>query len=291
MTDLLQILLSGISTGAIYSLAALGFTVVFNATKVTNFANGEFMMMGGLLAATLVGKAEWPMPIAVLAAILITAALGIGMDRLGVRQAVRKTVLGYAMVTIGFGLFYKGIMQVVVGREILFMPGIGLLPDLRFGKVYFGSQSVWVLLSLLIVSLSLTILFLRTRLGKGMRAASQSPRAAALCGIEAGRMSALSFAIAAAIGALGGVLVAPTGGAFYDYGIGYGLKGFSAAVLGGFGSPTGAVIGGLLIGLLESLSAGYISSGYKDAMALSVLLLLLLFRPSGLMGQVEAKRV
>ncbi len=144
---------------------------------------------------------------------------------------------------------------------------------------------------LAIVSGGLSYLFLRTRIGKAMRAASQSPRAAALCGIEPARMSALAFGMAAAAGALAGALVAPVGGAFFEYGLGFGLKGFAAAVLGGFGSPVGAVVGGLLIGLLESLSAGYLSSAYKDAVALAILLALLLAWPSGLLGRVEAKRV
>ena len=291
MAQFLQIVLAGISIGAIYSLAALGFTIVFNATKVTNFANGEFVMMGGLVAASLVSNAQWPVPAAVALAVVVVTALGIALDKFGVQQARRKTILGYAMVTIGASLLYRGIMQVSAGRDVLFLPNFGVLPDLRIFDVYFTSQSTWILLTLVIVSGALSYLFLRTRIGKAMRAASQSPRAAALCGIEPARMSALAFGMAAAAGALAGALVAPVGGAFFEYGLGFGLKGFAAAVLGGFGSPVGAVIGGLLIGLLESLSAGYLSSAYKDAVALAILLGLLLAWPSGLLGRVEARRV
>jgi len=291
MSQFLQIVLAGISIGAIYSLAALGFTIVFNATKVTNFANGEFVMMGGLVSASLVVNAHWPAPLAVLVAVVSVAALGIALDKFGLQQARRKTILGYAMITIGFSLLYRGLMQVVAGRDVLFMPNFGVIPDLRVLDVYFSSQSTWILVTLVLVSGGLSFLFLRTRLGKAMRAASQSPRAAALCGIEPARMSALAFAMAAGAGALAGALVAPVGAAFYEYGLSFGLKGFAAAVLGGFGSPVGAVVGGLLIGLLESIAAGYLSSAYKDAVALAILLALLLVWPSGLLGRVEARRV
>ena len=291
MNQFIQIVLSGLAIGAIYSLAALGFTIVFNATKVTNFANGDFVMMGGLIAAALVAKAGWAQPLAVVAAVVITTALGVVLDLLGVQQARRKTILGYAMITIGFSLLYRGLMQVTAGRDVLFMPNFGGLSDLRAGSVYFSSQSTWIVLTLAVVSGLLSYLFLRTRIGKGMRAASQSPRAAALCGIDPRRMSALAFAMAAAVGAVAGALVAPIGAAFYEYGLTFGLKGFAAAVLGGFGSPIGAVIGGVLIGLMESLTAGYLSSAFKDAVALGVLLVLLLVWPSGLLGRVEARRV
>ncbi|MDB5829981.1 MAG: branched-chain amino acid transporter permease [Variovorax sp.] len=291
MSQFLQIVLAGISIGAIYSLAALGFTIVFNATKVTNFANGEFVMMGGLISASLVANAHWPAPLAVGFAVVSVAALGVVLDKFGLQQARRKTILGYAMITIGFSLLYRGLMQVVAGRDVLFMPNFGVVPDLRVLDVYFSSQSTWILVTLALVSGALSYLFLRTRLGKAMRAASQSPRAAALCGIEPALMSAIAFAMAAGAGALAGALVAPVGAAFYEYGLSFGLKGFAAAVLGGFGSPVGAVVGGLLIGLLESLSAGYLSSAYKDAVALAILLALLLVWPSGLLGRVEARRV
>jgi hypothetical protein len=150
LSHFLQIVLAGISIGAIYSLAALGFTIVFNATKVTNFANGEFVMMGGLVAATLVSNADWPTLPAVAVAVIVVSALGVALDKFGVQQARRKTILGYAMVTIGFSLLYRGIMQVGVGRDVLFMPNFGVLPELRVKDIYFTSQSTWILLTLVI---------------------------------------------------------------------------------------------------------------------------------------------
>jgi branched-chain amino acid transport system permease protein len=291
MIDLLQNLISGVTTGAIYSLIALGFTIVFNGTKVTNFANGEFVMMGGLLSAWLVKSAHLPVFFAIVGAVVIVAALAIAIDKFCIQQSRRKTILGYAMVTIGASILCRGLMQIVVGREVIFMPEFGILPTVKASGVYVMPQYLWVLLTLLIASTLLWYLFLRTRIGKAMRAASQVPRAAQLCGIEPSRMSMLSFAMAAVAGALAGALVTPIGGAFYENGLVYGLKGFAAAVLGGFGSPVGAVLGGILIGVAESLSAGYLSSAYKDAVSLAILLALLLLRPSGLLGRVEARRV
>jgi branched-chain amino acid transport system permease protein len=291
VTQLLQTLLAGLTTGTIYGLIALGFTIVFNATKVTNFANGDFVMMGGLICAGLITSAHWPLLLALPATIASVTALGAILDIVGIQRARRKTVLSLAMITIGFSALYRGLMQVIVGRDVLFTPGFGLIPDVRTASLYIGSQSLWILLALALISGALSYLFLRTRIGKAMRAASQNPRAAALCGIDPKLMSIAAFAMAAAVGAIAGALIAPIGAAFYDYGLVFGLKGFAAAVLGGFGSPVGAVLGGLIIGLLESLSAGYLASAYKDAVALSILLGLLLVWPSGLLGRVEARRV
>ncbi len=291
MNQFFQIGLSGLTTGAIYALIALGFTIVFNATRVTNFANGEFVMMGGLVSAWLVNSFGWhPLP-AVLAAVLVVALLAVLLVRLGIEQARRKTVLSFAMITIGFSIAYRGLMQVTVGRDVIFVAPFGLFPDLRAFGLRLNSQAIWVLLTLVVLSGLLTHLFLKTRIGKAMRAASQSPRGAALCGIDPQRMSMLAFALAGVAGALAGALIAPIGAAFYEYGLTFGLKGFAAAILGGFGSPVGAVLGGVLLGLVEAFAAGYLDSGYKDAIALAILLGLLLLWPTGLLGRVDARRV
>lgn len=291
MTDFFQTALSGLSTGALYSLIALGFTIVFNATKVTNFAHGEFVMMGGLISAALFKFAGWPLPAAVLAAMLAVVLIAILMDRVALQYAKRKTVLTYAMITIGASIFIRGLMQIVIGRGVEFLPPFGVIPNLSFGGVFIGSQYVWIFISAALVGGILSWVFLKTRTGKAMRAASQNVRSAALCGIEPTRMSMLAFALAGGTGALAGALIAPIGASFYEYGLNFALKGFAAAVLGGFGSPVGAVIGGILLGLMESLCAGYLSSAYKDAVSLLVLLVVLLMWPSGLLGRDEARRV
>ena len=291
MTDFLQTTVSGFSTGALYALIALGFTIVFNATKVTNFAHGEFVMMGGLISASLVKSAKWPLIEAVIVAVLCVTVAAVLLDRIALKHAKRKTVLTYAMITIGASVFLRGLMQVTAGRSIQFLPPFAGLPDLAVAGVFISSQYLWILLVTLTVGTVLSVVFLRTRIGKAMRAASQNVRSAALCGIEPARMSMLAFALSGATGALAGALIAPIGASFYENGLNFALKGFAAAVLGGFGSPVGAVLGGVLIGIGESLCAGYLSSAYKDAVSLVVLLGVLLLRPSGLLGHAEARRV
>jgi branched-chain amino acid transport system permease protein len=248
-------------------------------------------MMGGLISAALANFAKWPLPAAVLAAVVCVVVAAILLDRVALQYAKRKTVLTYAMITIGASIFLRGLMQIVVGRGVEFLPAFGVLPGIKLGGVFISSQYVWILVVTVVVGGVLSWLFLRTRIGKAMRAASQNVRSAALCGIEPTRMSMLAFALAGGTGALAGALIAPIGASFYEYGLHFALKGFAAAVLGGFGSPVGAVIGGILLGLGESLCAGYISSAYKDAVSLLVLLAVLLVWPSGLVGQAEARRV
>lgn len=291
MQQFAQIVVTGITIGAVYAMAALGFTIVFNATRVTNFAHGEFVMMGGLVAASLSGQHDVALPVAVGAAIVLVTALGVALDVMAIRQARRRETITLVMITIGAGVAFRGLMQIAVGRDVLFMSGFGGLPTMTAGGIYVQSQALWVMLSLAATSVGLWVLFARTRLGRAMRAASANPRAAALCGISPARMSALSYALAAGLGALAGALVAPIGSAFYETGLFFGLKGFAAAILGGLGNPLGAVVGGLLIGLVESAAAGYVTSGYKDAIALIALVILLLVRPSGLLGHPEVSRV
>jgi branched-chain amino acid transport system permease protein len=157
--------------------------------------------------------------------------------------------------------------------------------------VFVPAQALWIVGFLLCASAGLWFLFTRTRIGKAMRAASENRRAASLCGINPHLMSALSFAIAAGLGALAGASVAPIASAFYENGLFFGLKGFAAAILGGLGNPLGAIIGGLIIGVTENVAAGYVSSAFKDAIALVILIVLLLVRPAGLIGRLEVKRV
>lgn len=291
MAGAIQILVSGVIVGCIYAMAALGFTIVFNATRIVNFANGEFLMLGGVALAGAVTAAGLPLPIAVLAAIACTAIVGLAMQMIVLNYARSTDELSLVMLTIGAGLAVRGATSLVFGREVTFVPDFGLFPMVLLGDVYVISQGVWIILTLIVVSLLLWLLFGHTTFGKAMKAASQEPRAAALCGIEPRRAAAAAFAIAAALGGLAGALVAPVSAAFYENGIFLGLKGFAAAVAGGLGNPLGAVVGGLLIGIVESFSAGYVSSGYKDAVAFVLLLLVLLLRPAGLLGSASVKRV
>jgi branched-chain amino acid transport system permease protein len=291
MDSLLQNLISGCLLGCIYAMAALGFTIVFNATKIVNFANGEFLMLGSVGLAGAVATAGFPLWIGVALAIACTAIVGIAMQVVVLNNARSTDELSLIMLTIGIGLALRGAGALIFGREVTFVPDFGLFPMVLIGDLYVVSQGVWIVVTLIVVGALLWYLFSHTTFGKAMKAASQEPRAAALCGIEPRRAAAAAFGIAAGLGGLSGSLLAPISAAFYENGVFLGLKGFAAAVAGGMGNPLGAVLGGLIIGCVEALSAGYVSSGYKDGVAFMILLLMLLLRPAGILGGMSVKRV
>ena len=291
METFLQILITGVVVGCIYGMAALGFTIVFNATKLINFANGEFLMLGGVAIGGAAVTLKMPIALAVLVAVTGTALVGLAMQTLVLDKARSTDHLTLVMLTIGVALAMRGAAALVFGREVTFVPEFGLLPLLLIGNVFVPSQGIWIVLVFGVVSVALWFLFSRTMYGRAMRAASQEPRAAALCGIEPRQVAATAMMLAAAIGGLAGALMSPISAAFYENGIFLGLKGFAAAVAGGLGNPLGAVVGGVLIGIVESLAAGYFSSGYKDAIAFILLVLVLIMRPAGLIGRAVVTRV
>ncbi len=291
MNQFLQILASGGVLGAVYAITALGFLIVYNATKVINFAHGDFVMMGGLITAALSSAYGVPPLVAALVAVAVVAVLGVMLDRLAIQRARRKEHLTLVMITIGAASVFRGLMEIVVGRDIYFMNPFPGPVRITLGGVQLPGQGLWVLAMLALVALGLWFVFRRTLLGKAMRAAAGNARAAQLYGIDPQLMSAISYAMSGGLGALAGAVIVPLASGYYQTGLYFGLKGFAAAILGGLGNPFGAVIGGVLIGLMESVAAGYISSGYKDSIALGVLLAVLLLRPSGLFGSAEAVRV
>jgi len=291
MNQFLQILASGGVLGAVYAITALGFLIVYNATKVINFAHGDFVMMGGLITAALSSAYGVPPLVAALVAVAVVAVLGVMLDRLAIQRARRTEHVTLVMITIGAASVFRGLMEIVVGRDIYFMNPFPGPVRITLGGVQLPGQGLWVLAMLALVALGLWFVFRRTLLGKAMRAAAGNARAAQLYGIDPQLMSAISYAMSGGLGALAGAVIVPLASGYYQTGLYFGLKGFAAAILGGLGNPFGAVIGGVLIGLMESVAAGYISSGYKDSIALGVLLAVLLLRPSGLFGSAEAVRV
>lgn len=291
MDMILQIGVTGLVLGSIYGMAALGFTIVFNATRVINFANGDFLMMGGLCLVGGLASLRLPLWIALAAAVVATAALGAMIQALVLDRARARDHLSIVMLTIGVAVALRGLASVVFGRDMHFVADFGLVAPLLAGGIHVPAQGIWIVLALCCTSLVLWSMMQRTRWGKAMQAASQEPRAAALCGIEPRRMAALAFVLAAGTGGLAGAFVTPIAPAFYENGIFLGLKGFAAAIVGGLGNPLGAVVGGLLIGLVESMAAGYGASGYKDAIAFLLLVVVLIVRPAGLVGRALVNRV
>lgn len=282
--QLLQFAVSGVTAGSIYALVALGFTLVFNATGIINFAQGQFVMLGGLIATTFANSLGWPLAAAVIASVLLTTAVGAAMEVLAIRPMRGRPVFTLIMITLGVSIVLETAALLGWGTDPIFLPSFsGDAPIALFGATL-QPQMLWVLGGMLVAMAALQAFYRYTMFGQAMLACSINPDAAASVGIDRGRMVLVAFSLAAALGALGGVLIAPITSTSYSIGLLMTLKGFAAAIIGGMGSSLGAVVGGLGLGLVESLSTGLISSGYKDGLALGVLIAFLIFRPQGLLG-------
>lgn len=290
MDALMQFLVSGVTVGAVYALVALGFTIIYNASEVVNFAQGEFVMLGGMITA-FTYAAGLPLPLAALIAISLTALAGVALNKLAIEPARGAPVVSLIIITIGASIFIRGAAQLIFDKQLHRFPAFsGDDPILLMGAAILP-QSLWVTGGALLVFIALWAFFTKTLTGKAVLATANNRLAAQLVGINTGWVMTLSFSLSAAIGALAGVLVTPITLVAYDVGVGLALKGFAAAMLGGMGNPKGALVGGLLLGLLEALTAGYISSQYKDAVAFIVILAVLFAMPQGLFGAKKTERV
>jgi branched-chain amino acid transport system permease protein len=290
LSQFLQFLFSGATVGATYALAALGFTLIYNASGVINFAQGEFIMIGGM-AAVFLAKLGVPLPLAIVLAVAIAACVGVVVEKLAIEPAGNAEVVTLIIITIGASLTIRGLVGVSLGKGNHALPSFsGDVPIAVLGATLLP-QSLWVFGVTLLVVLMLAWFFGRTLTGKAMLATAHNPLAAKLVGINTRFILLLSFALAGALGAIGGILVAPINYTSYDAGIMLGLKGFVAATLGGLGSGAGAIAGGLILGVVEAMTAGYVSSAYKDAMPFVLILLILFLRPQGLFGRKGTDRV
>jgi branched-chain amino acid transport system permease protein len=290
-SDLLQYAISGATLGATYGLAGLGFTVIFNTTEIINFAQGEFVMLGGMLAVFAIRWAGLPLGLAVPLAIGLTTLVGIAADQLTIRPVRGRSVIVLIIITIGVSIVLRGAAMLLFGKDTYALPAFSGGPPLGILGASLLPQSLWVGGITVCTLVAMKLFFDRTISGKAMLACACDRKAASLMGINVDTMVTLSFALSAFVGALGGAILAPITLTSYDVGILLGLKGFAACILGGLGNPFGAVAGGVILGVLESLSAGLISSGYKDAVAFVLLLVLLFVRPTGLFGRPSAERV
>ncbi|TPE51903.1 branched-chain amino acid ABC transporter permease [Amaricoccus solimangrovi] len=290
MSELMQFLMSGVTVGAVYALVALGFTIIYNASDVVNFAQGEFVMLGGMIT-TFAHLAGLPLPLAALIAIAATAAVGVALDKLAIEPARGAPVVSLIIITIGASIFIRGVAQLVFDKQLHRFPAFtGDAPIALLGATILP-QSLWMLAGAIAVFIGLWAFFTRTLTGRAVLATSNNRLAAQLVGINVKWVMTLSFALSAAIGALAGVLATPVTNTSYDIGIALALKGFAAAMLGGMGNPKGALVGGILLGLIEALTAGYVSSVYKDAAAFVVILVVLFAMPQGLFGSKTTDRV
>jgi branched-chain amino acid transport system permease protein len=292
----LQLSLDGIRAGSIYALIALGFVVIYCVTGIINFAQGEFVMLGAMLCVTVYHSGLplpplWKLILAIIVGIVGTTLVGLAMERLTIYPARGATVVTLIIITIGVTIALRAIALLVWGTRPYYVPAFTTLEledrTLRMGEIIVKAQSFWIWGVVAVVLVLLYLFFDHTIQGKALRACAVNRRAAELMGISPSRMSLISFGLAAALGAVGGIVLAPATRPTYDMGLILGLKGFVAAIMGGLVSFPGAVLGGLILGVAENIGAGVTSAGYKDIVAFAILILILLFRPQGIIGGGE----
>ncbi|MFH2012829.1 MAG: branched-chain amino acid ABC transporter permease [Pseudomonadota bacterium] len=287
-SQIIQYILSGITIGSIYAIIALGFNIIYNSTSIINFAQGEFVMLGGLIMIFFTVTLKLPLILGFILTVVILTIVGIIMERFAISPIKNPAVVTLIIVTIAVSILFKGIAMFIWGKDTHFLPPFSGERGIAFIGAYINPQYLWVVGITIVVVISLSIFFKYTIIGKAMNACAVNRTAASLMGINVKRMVLLSFALSAAIGGIAGIIIAPITLMAYDNGAILGLKGFGAAVLGGLGNFYGAIFAGLLLGVMESLGAGLIHSGYKDAIALLALLLVLFIKPSGIFGVTDA---
>jgi branched-chain amino acid transport system permease protein len=290
MPEFVQFLVSGLTVGAVYALVALGFTLVYNASDVVNFAQGEFVMLGGMVTVFL-SAAGTPLPLAAILAVCVAVVVGLLLYWLAIEPARDASPVTLIIITIGASILLRGAAQIVFDKQFHKLPSISGDTPVNLLGAAIQPQSFWVLGGTAVIVILLYVFLERTVLGKAVLATAANRLAARLVGINTATVMALAFGGSAAIGAVAGILITPITLTSYDVGTLLALKGFAAAMLGGMGNPLGAVAGGLLLGLLEAFGVGYISSTYKDAFAFIVILLVLFAMPQGLFGRRTVERV
>lgn len=285
-----QCLINGLTRGSIYALIAIGFTIIYNSTDVINFAQGEFAMLGGMIAITLAGPCHLPLWLAAPGAVAAVGVLAALFERAAIHPLKSASPINLIIITIGGSIFIKGAAMLAWGKDDLMLRPFSGTEPLHFAGASLAPQSLWVVGATLIAVIVLHAFYSRTITGKALRACAHNPGASSLMGINVRRMILFTFALSGGLGALAGVVITPLIYANYLVGGLIGLKGFCAAILGGMGSIWGAVIGGLAIGVLESLFGTHVSSGYMDAFAFVVMLIMLFLRPRGLLGEAPGER-
>ncbi len=288
----IQQFINGVHVGSIYALIALGYTMVYGIVKLINFAHGEIMMLGAYVGFFAIGLWGLPFPLALLVAMVFSALLGVVIERIAYKPLRNAPRISALITAIGMSLLLQNIALVLFGPDPQKMPAVISKEAIHLGSIQISYLTIVTLVLAVGFMILLELFIKRTKTGKAMRAVSQDKAASTLMGIDVNRIISVTFAIGSALGALGGVLYAVAYPQVEPYmGIMPGLKAFVAAVLGGIGSIPGAMIGGFILGIMESLTKGYISSQWSDAVVFGVLILVLLIKPSGLLGKNTREKV
>ena len=285
-------LLAGIAQGCVYALVALGFVLIYKATETVNFAQGDLMMLGGFFALTAAVLLDWPYWATILFAVAAMALVGMLIERLVLRPVLGQPAFTVVMITIGVGFVLRGVVTMIPGwgTDTYTFPTPFADGTFKIGEVIFAVQQVAVIAMTAALVSALYLFFRFSKLGVAMQATSQNQLAAAYMGIPVRRVNMMIWGLSAGVAAFAGILLAPV--TFVHSNMGFiGLKAFPAAVVGGFGSVPGAIVGGLIIGLVEAFAGRYLPEGFKDVAAYVVVLAVLMIKPSGIFGETARKKV
>ncbi|WHH61478.1 branched-chain amino acid ABC transporter permease [Petroclostridium sp. X23] len=285
-------LLNGLTMGAIYALIALGYSMVYGILQIINFAHGDIFMLGTFIALTLIKVLHVPFAGAFVIAMVITAMIGIIIERLAYRPLRMADRMAPLLSALGVSIFLANFAQLIWGTETHPFPKVVNIANIKLGEVNINNLQVYILLMSIVLMIILQLIVKKSSWGVAMRATSYHKDHARLMGINVDKVISLTFAVGSALAAAAGIMV----GLYYDavyptMGYSAGLKAFTAAVLGGIGSIPGAMLGGLVLGVFENFGAAYLSSGYRDAIAFSILIIVLLVKPSGLLGKSHQQKV
>ena len=287
----LQYLFAGVTYGSIYAIVAIGFNIIYNTTGIINFAQGEFLMLGGMISISL--NTFLPLPLAIGAAVLITMVVGALIEMIFIRWIDNPSVLRMIVITIGISILIREVALHIWGESVRSLPyflGTAVTSVSLFGTKI-SPQVLFVIGTCSIMVIFLSFFFRFTSLGREMRACAANRRAATLCGINVKNMVTFSFMLSAGLGALAGAVMSPITYTQYDNGTGLAIKGFTVAILGGLGNSLAAVAAGLILGIIEAFSISFLPLAFQDAVAIAILLVILFIRPHGLFGSSEAARL
>lgn len=286
LDQLSQSIVTGVGVGLIYGLVGIGFCVIYNASGIVNFAQGVFVMLGGMFCSTAMTQLGLPLVVAAVLSIPLVAVVGIVIDRLVVRPMWDRSATLFAIIlaTLATQIMIERIIVLTLGDQPRTLPEFTSGGPLKIGSIAIGYQLFWILGCGGLMVAALWLFFTRTVTGQALRACAQNREAAALLGIPVSRMLMISFALSAALGAVAGVLVTPTQYTSFSVGTPFGVNGFIAAIIGGFGNAGGALAGGILLGVAQAVAIVMFGAGFKNVAALSMLLVVLLVFPSGLFG-------
>ncbi|MSQ27736.1 MAG: branched-chain amino acid ABC transporter permease [Dehalococcoidia bacterium] len=285
----MQVLFGGLTTGGIYAMIALGFTLVYRSTTVLNFAHGEFAMMGAFLTITGVTALKLPVLAAFLLAVAVTAVVGVLFERLAVRPVRTQAPFVVILLTLGASTLFRGVAMIIWGKDPLTLAPFSGSTSIFVAGAAIQPQVLWVLGGAIGTVIGLSLFLNKTTYGKALRACSENANAASLVGINVSTMVLISFAISAGIGALAGVLITPITAMEFNGGFALAMKGLTGAIIGGLDRVSGVIFGALALGIIEAFSSVYISSLMKEAVAFVVLILVLMVWPNGVLARKASR--